>query len=373
LESLGLLAGGIAHDFNNLLTAILGNADLVERELPVGSDHRARLDEIVAAARVASDLCRQMLAYAGKRDLVLGAIDVGVLIENMRGLLESSVSRKISLRFDLHPTPLIDADASQVQQVLLNLVINAAEAIGDRPGEVTISTGAVECSVDELAEPYLDHDLPAGNYTFVEVRDPGVGIPDAIRARIFDPFFSTKFTGRGLGLSAVLGIVRAHRGSIKIESAPGHGTSSRVLFPVAVDKPVMELEPETRAKPEPRDGATVLCIDDDEFVRSTMSAMLGRLGFETMSAASGFEAVRLFADRQDHIDCVILDLTMPEMDGIETFERLRELDPNVKVVLVSGYDESEATREFVGHGLTAFMQKPFAMAALDATLRAVLE
>ncbi len=372
LESLGLLAGGIAHDFNNLLLSILGNADLAERIIPAGSPGREYLGDIGKAARVASDLCRQLLAYAGKGSFVLEPINPTVLVSEMRGLLESSINRRINLRFNFGKAPPIVADRSQMQQIILNLVINAGEAIGEGSGEVCISTGVQTCDSTYLAEPYLDAELPEGDYTFIEVSDTGEGMSGEIREKLFDPFFTTKFTGRGLGMSAVLGIVRGHEGSIKIYSEVGRGTTVRVLFPASSEEAEhthsIAAEEDTPALP----AGKVLFIDDDELVRSVGSAMLKQLGLEAVQAANGIEALKIYETGPEEFACVLLDLTMPEMDGIETFRHIRELNPHVKVVLASGYNEQEATRQFVGRGLAAFIQKPFVVTDLKRVLESVL-
>ena len=372
LESLGLLAGGIAHDFNNLLMVVLGNADLVERDLQDDTVSRERVAEISKAARVASELCRQLLAYAGKGSFVLENIDPPALVESMRGLLESSISRRISLRFNFNPTPTIVADASQIQQVLLNLVINAGEAIGDAPGEIMVSTGALDCTTEYLAEPYLDDDLPSGKYSYIEVTDTGSGMTEEVRRRLFDPFFTTKFTGRGLGMSAVLGIVRSHKGSMKIYSEPGRGTNLRVLFPTDSKELIATKDQANTEAIENLPGGKILFIDDELLVRNIGTDMLSELGFSTICAQNGVEALELFDQHRHEIVAVILDLTMPEMDGIATFRELKKRSPDLQVILASGYNEQEATRDFVGRGLAAFIQKPFVMSELERILHKVL-
>ncbi len=374
LESLGVLAGGIAHDFNNLLVGILGNADLALLDLPPESPARQSVRDIEVAARRATELVRQMLAYSGKGRFVVEPLDLGLVVEEMLHLLEASVSKKAHLRLDLAPgLPRVEGDATQLRQVLMNLILNASDAIGDRSGVVSVRTGAMRCDRAYLDGSFMASDAPAGPYVFVEVSDTGVGMERATIERIFDPFFSTKFTGRGLGLAAVLGIVRSHRGAIKVRSELGRGTTVRVLLPPAADERVAgsALQGETARAPTARAGV-VLLVDDEETVRAVGRAMLARLGFEVVAARDGREAVEVFASDPRRFACVLLDLTMPRMDGDECFRRLRELRPEVRVVLSSGYNEQELLARFAGKGLAGFIQKPYHIDELAAALDRVL-
>src|SRR5882724_5046834 len=235
LESLGILAGGIAHDFNNLLTGILGNVSLMRLELPSTSALTEHVDQIEAVTIRAADLCRQLLAYSGKGRFVVRPLDVSELVRQTAPLLQLSMGKNATLRLDLGENlPAVDADATQMRQVTMNLVVNAAEALGERAGVVGIATGVLHAEGDYLRTTFLAPELAEGQYVFVEVSDNGCGMGPATQAKVFDPFFSTKFTGRGLGLSAVLGIVRGHKGAIKVYSAPGRGSTFKVLFPAAV-------------------------------------------------------------------------------------------------------------------------------------------
>ncbi len=235
-----------------------------------------------------------------------------------------------------------------------------------------ISTGALDCTTEYLTEPYIDDNLPSGKYSYIEVTDTGSGMTEEVRRRLFDPFFTTKFTGRGLGMSAVLGIVRSHKGSMKIYSETGRGTNLRVLFPTDSGAliPARDLSAATTAEALP--GGKILFIDDELLVRNIGADMLSQLGFATISAQNGVKALELFDQHAHEIVCVILDLTMPEMDGIETFRQLKQRDPGLPVILASGYNEQEATREFVGRGLAAFIQKPFVMSELQQVLQKAL-
>ncbi|HML97196.1 MAG TPA: PAS domain S-box protein [Tepidiformaceae bacterium] len=374
LESLGILAGGIAHDFNNLLVAILGNAGLALLELPPESPARQTVQAIETAAQRAADLTRQMLAYSGKGKFVIEPLNLSRVVEEMAHLLEVSVSKRAVLKYHFAPNlPFIEADATQVRQVIMNLITNASDAIGDRSGVISISTGMQYADRDYLRESYLDADLPEGDYVYIEVADTGQGMDEATRARIFDPFFTTKFTGRGLGLAAVLGIIRGHRAAIKLYSEPGRGTTFKVLFPAALPAssrpPEPQLPPASEAEPAPR--GIVLVVDDDETVRTVTRRILERSGFTVLLAADGVEALKVHRATPG-VALVILDMTMPHMDGEECFRELRHLDPTVRVLLTSGYNEQDATERFVGKGLAGFIQKPYRPADLLSKVEEVL-
>jgi len=311
LESLGVLAGGIAHDFNNILTGILGNASLAAVELPAGSPVQERLDQVHQAAMRAADLCKQMLAYSGKGRFVVQKIDLGSLVEETTPLLEISISKKAVLRFDLmRGLPPVEADATQVRQVIMNLVINAYEAIGERSGVIMVSTSLARVDRAYLGGTLLAPELPEGDYVCLEITDTGCGMSPETQMKIFDPFFTTKFTGRGLGLAAVLGIMRGHKGALKVYSELGRGTTFRLLFPRASG--VAEaLALSAPARPAWRGQGRVLVADDEETVRATTGAMLRALGFEPRLVADGQQAVEAFCMAPDDFALVLLDLTMP--------------------------------------------------------------
>jgi two-component system cell cycle sensor histidine kinase/response regulator CckA len=372
LESLGVLAGGIAHDFNNLLMAVLGHADLALDALPASSEAREDLAEIRRAAQRATELCKQMLAYSGKGRFVIQPVEMQKVVEEMLHMLRVSISKNAIMKLNFSPNlPSVDADASQLRQVVMNLVVNASEAIGERSGVITISTGAMDCDRQYLSESWLDEQLPEGMYVFIEVADSGMGMDAETRTRIFDPFFTTKFTGRGLGLAAVLGIVRGHRGAIKVYSELGRGTTFKVLFPASQRAETREAVSPIRGIYEGK--GTVLLVDDDESVRAVGRKMLERIGFSVVTAADGSEAIARFRERADDIICAIVDLTMPHVDGAETFRELRRMRPGVRVILSSGYNEQDVTQRFVGKGLAGFIQKPYQLSTLVSVLKEVLE
>ncbi|MDD2735879.1 MAG: response regulator [Desulfuromonadaceae bacterium] len=369
LESLGVLAGGIAHDFNNILTAIIGNAELallrVNKESP-GVDNLHKIEE--AAAR-AADLAKQMLAYSGKGKFVIENINLNLLLEDMLHMLEVSISKKAVLRLNLIPDlPTVEADATQIRQIIMNLVINASEAIGEKSGVIAVTTGCMDCNKEYLKDVWLDENLSQGLYVYLEIADTGCGMDTHTLAKLFDPFFTTKFTGRGLGMAAVLGIVRGHKGAIKVHSEPGRGTSFKILLP-ASGKPARIFNYDGFENNWKGSG-TVLLVDDEETVRGIGKDMLLEFGFTTITANDGREAVEIFKSTPD-ISFVILDLTMPHMDGEQCFRELRQLKPDVKVIMSSGFSEHEVTQKFMGKGLAGFIQKPYKLSALKEAIQKI--
>jgi len=373
LESLGVLAGGIAHDFNNLLVGILGNADLALMDLPPESPARQYIQDVEVASRRAAELVRQMLAYSGKGRFVVERLDLGVVVEEMVHLLEASITKKALLRFDLpKQLPAVEADATQLRQVVMNLITNASDAIGERSGVISVRTGVMDCDASYLEGSRVAGECVEGSYVYVEVSDTGVGMDDATLAKIFDPFFTTKFTGRGLGLAAVLGIVRSHDGAIKVYSERGKGASFKVLLPALELDEKFASSTSTSPGPPPQEGGTVLLVDDEETVRVVGRSMLERLGFEVVTAEDGRRALEIFGEEPGRFACVLLDLTMPHVDGEECFRELRRMDPDIAVILSSGYTEQELIARFAGKGLAGFVQKPYRLRDLAEALGAAL-
>jgi len=373
LESLGILAGGIAHDFNNILTGVLGNADLALNELSPSTLARENLLEIMAASHRAADLCRQMLAYSGRGHFVVGPLDLGALVTDMVDLLRSTISKKARLDLRLgKDLPFMHGDASQISQVVMNLVMNASEALGDEDGVITISTRLLECSREHLRRTYAAKDLTPGAYLVLEVSDTGSGMDRETQERIFEPFYTTKFTGRGLGLAAVQGIVRGHKGALMVSSEPGEGTTFTIMLPAPPAEAGAQL-PKIAEKVDDWQGrGTVLLVDDEETIRTLGARMLKRLGFEFLLAADGRQALQIYSQHLGEISLVLLDLTMPHMDGEETFRELRLLDPQVPVVLSSGYSEQEVTSRLAGQNVAGFVQKPYTLELLRERLREAL-
>ncbi len=371
LESLGVLAGGIAHDFNNILMAIMGNAELALLRLPPESPVRGNLQNIEKSSQRAADLAQQMLAYSGKGSFLIEEVNVNALVEEMRHMLDVSISKKVEMHLELaEDLPLVEVDATQIRQVVMNLVINASEAIGDNSGVISIRTGARRCDAATLSQLWLNDRLQEGMYVYLEVSDNGCGMAPETVARIFDPFFTTKFTGRGLGMAAVLGIVRGHNGTIQVRSTQGEGSSFTVFIPAVSG----DARPQTHAQeavPAPTGTGTVLLVDDEETIRSLGTEMLETLGYRVLTAEDGAAAIDIFKRHRDDIACVILDLTMPHMDGEQALRELRALDPGVQVLLSSGFSEQEITQRFTGWGLTGFIQKPYRLTDLSRKLQLV--
>lgn len=373
LESLGVLAGGIAHDFNNLLTGIMGNASIALDDLPAGIPVRSNLEAVVNASERAAALTRQLLAYAGKGRFVIERFDLSDLVREITSLVQTSIPKTVQLRLEPQQAlPCIEGDAAQIQQLIMNLVINAAEAVEEGKTETVLITTSLEqvnqAYIDQMVAP---NGISPGGYVTLEVRDAGCGMDPATLSRIFDPFFTTKFTGRGLGLAAVMGIVRGHRGALHVDSAPGKGSSFKVLFP-ASEGPPARLERSSPEKSLAGQG-TILVIDDEDAVRQTAKSALESYGYNVVVAENGKEGVDLFYALNDEVAAVLLDMTMPVMSGEEALMRLKSVRRGVPVVLSSGYDEAEATRRFTGKGLAGFIQKPYTAAGLAEKMKMVLE
>jgi PAS domain S-box-containing protein len=368
LESLGILAGGIAHDFNNILAGLLGYADLAMMRLPPAEPAREDIEVIKQAVKRASELTRQMLAYSGKGKFLVEQLDLSQVVEDSKKMVAISVSKKATLTYDLAADlPAIAADAAQVYQVIMNLAINASEALDGQSGTITVATRATLCEAKELARMTLGENLPEGLYVCLEVADAGCGMDEQTLARIFDPFFTTKFTGRGLGLAAVHGIIRGHKGAIEVSSKPGKGTTFRIFLPASgLPIPTAPSEPAAAAG---HNHGIVLVVDDEELIRAFARQIIERAGFSVLAAGSGHEAIRMFREHQDAVRCVLLDLTMPDMDGAETFGELRRIRADVRVILASGYSEETAIGQFADGRLAGFVQKPYELETLLAKIR----
>jgi signal transduction histidine kinase/CheY-like chemotaxis protein len=373
LESLGVLAGGIAHDFNNLLQAMIGYLDLALPELPPGSEALEAVAQAVAAARRAAGLTRQLLAYSGKGHFLVSPLDLSAMVRENANLLRASVPHTCAIELRLADgLPAIEADAGQVQQVVMNLITNAAEAIGPRPGTITVTTARREGGRGALEGSRIAGVEPADEYVAVEVADTGCGMEATTIERMFDPFFSTKGVGRGLGMSALLGIVRGHRGALFIDSAPGLGTTVRVLFRAqrAGASPSASEVPRAApagGRPEPAPG-TVLVVDDEDLVRRACVSMLRSLKRPALGAAGGSEAVELLRARRGEIRVAVVDLSMPGMDGMATLDALLAVDPTLKVILSSGFDEGALLGREGASRVAGFIQKPYSLSELRAVL-----
>jgi len=370
LESIGVLAGGVAHDFNNLLTGVLGNATLALEVLGPERAGRSHVEEVIKAAESAAHLTRQLLAYSGKGRFVIQPVDLSELTREMTMLVRTSIPRTVELRLDLAADlPAVEGDRGQLQQLIMNLVINGAESIPvEKPGSVSVTTGVQ--FIDHATGFEAGVEIQPGMYVKLEVRDTGGGMDPETQTKIFDPFFTTKFSGRGLGLSAALGIVRGHQGAIQVRSAPGQGTTFHVLLPASA-RTVSRTGREA-GRTDLRGSGTILVADDEAVVRRTAQGVLERHGYRVLLAENGREAVEALRGGPD-VSLVLLDLTMPVLGGEEALRELRRVRPDVKIVLSSGYNESDAIQRFAGQRLSGFIQKPYTAAQLADNVRTAMQ
>jgi len=372
LESLGVLAGGIAHDFNNLLTAILGNAELARGSLDDKPAVIAHIDNIVGSCDSAAELCKQMLAYAGKGSYEMRVINLNEMVKTMGKLIRASVSSKIALKIKLESNlPGIEGDRAQIQQLILNFIVNSADAIGSESGEIKVSSGVRNMTVEQLSKLFNGSKLTEDEYVVLEVRDTGCGMSTEMQDKIFDPFFTTKETGSGLGLSAVLGIVRGHHGALQVFSTPGKGTAFRVYLP-STKQPYQEKNVSTVEVDAWRGDGKVLVVDDDLRVRNVAKAFVEKLNFDVITAEDGKEGLEIFTQQHDNLVAVLLDMTMPVMGGVDAMAGMREVNANVPVIIVSGYSEVETGALIRGDRPDAFLQKPFKAKALKIVLYEVM-
>ena len=360
MESLGVLAGGVAHDFNNLLVAMLGQTSLALSKLSPDSVARPHIEKAVKAATSAADLTRQLLAYSGGGQFERRPIQLNTLIQHNLHLFEVAIPKNVQLHSSLAPAlPLIEGDTGQLQQVIMNLIINAGEAMGEQPGVVTVTTDVQSLPRDDPRwTQYTGTPLPPGDYVQVDVADTGGGMSADTLARIFDPFFTTKFTGRGLGLAAVLGIVRGHGGGLQVDSEVGRGTTFRLLLPVSTLSLPQTAGPVNRQESN-MSGHTILVIDDEQPVRAAVTDILEDSGLIVITAEDGEAGVGVYRERQAAIDLVVLDLSMPGQSGEETLRQLRDFNPQVRVILSSGYDRAEVAQRFADQAYSGFIQKPY--------------
>jgi two-component system, cell cycle sensor histidine kinase and response regulator CckA len=382
LEGLGVLAGGIAHDFNNLLTGILGNTYLMQHELPPDSDLRGSIRAIESAAGRAAELTAQMLAYSGQGQYALKRVELAAELAGFEDLIRASISKRALLEIDLgKDMPFIEIDPNQLQQIVINLTTNASEAIGDANGIIRIAAGVRHFEREVLRKSQVNiEDLQPGDYAFIKISDTGCGFDERDVGRLFEPFYTTKFTGRGLGLAAVLGIVRSRGGGIFVSSEPGHGSSFTIILPQAERRTDMVEEAliADALVPELRGSGTVLVVDDERVVREVARRLIEIAGFTVLTAASGPEAIELYKFKGSEIDAVLLDMTMPLMSGREVFKELRAIDSAARIILSSGYNEHEVLPRFLDEDFVDFVEKPYNFAKLyrvvmDAVGQAVAE
>jgi PAS domain S-box-containing protein len=376
LESIGVLAGGIAHDFNNLLTGVMGNAGLARRAIQAGKTDQAAklLGDVIAASERAADLTRQLLAYAGKGRFLILPVDLAKLVSEVSTLIRASISKKITLVIDVpDDCPVVEADRAQIQQLFMNLVINGGEAIGDQPGTLTVRVRTEHLSERRERPRTEGFPISTGDYVRIDVTDTGAGMDDETRSRIFEPFFTTKFLGRGLGLSAALGIVRGHRGAIGVLSQPGQGTTFTVLLPIRRDLRRPErISGHVAVEPELQGAGTILVADDEEAVRELVQNVLESAGYSVELAKDGLETVERLRTLGETVRLILLDLTMPRLGGAEAARELRRLQPDIPIVAMSGYGDIEVMERFGEVGVDDFLAKPFTPDQLADKIRDVL-
>jgi signal transduction histidine kinase len=357
MEALGVLAGGVAHDFNNVLATILGNAELALEVSPPDNEIRNMLSEIVEASQRAGNFCQQMLAYSGNGKVSTSRFELGELLPQLSSLVQAALSKKTNLVYELHEKPIfLEGDENQLLQVIMNLIINAADAIGDREGRIEVRTELAHYDDFMLRRIAPQDELPPGNYVRLTVCDNGCGIDASKLDRIFDPFFTTKATGRGLGLAAVKGIVVSHGGAIQIQSKPGEGTTFEVLLPT-VTRPE-RYEPASKPAPVCNSRKRVMVVDDDDNLRTIICRWLEHSGFDFVEAADGQQAIDMFCEAPQSFDCVLLDLSMPKRSGDEVHREMKAVREGIPIILMSGYAEQEILDRFDGTELTGFLQKP---------------
>jgi two-component system, cell cycle sensor histidine kinase and response regulator CckA len=375
LESLGVLAGGIAHDFNNLLMTIVARSGLALRSLPSDAQAREHLTFIEKAGLRGGELANQMLAFAGQTRLNFQIVHLSKLLHDMTPFIKATISKRFTFEFDLGTSlPPIRADQGQLRQIILNIVTNASEAFGEGSGRITIRTSEWKASSQNFDRWYVIGDLPADRAVALTIQDNGCGIASDIIPKIFDPFFSTKFPGRGLGLATLLGIAQAHAATIAVQSQPIVGTEFTLLFPATIPMPSVKKAP-TFSIPEHHPSLSkkpmMLVVDDEEEVRVACSLIFQEIGLEALVASDGNIGLHVFQQHQKDIMAVLLDLTMPNMDGQQCFDRIREINATVPVILSSGYSEEEALKRFQKIGITAFIQKPYQVEMLISKIEKI--
>ena len=365
LESLGILAGGIAHDFNNLLMGVIGNTDIMLYELPEKSSLKNKLIDIKKAAKRASELTNQMLAYSGRGSFIVEPININELVQEMSSFLEASISKKADLLYILHKDlPLVKGDATQIRQVVMNLIVNASESIGNEHGEIKVVTDITEIDEAFIEHLTINNGIEPGHYISLEITDTGCGIEKTKIKQIFDPFYTTKFTGRGLGLAAVLGIIRSHNGALDLKSHEDKGTTFKIFLPLSDSDKKPESDSADESTSVNGEKFNILVIDDEDYIRTLTTRMLKIAGHNSCTAEDGKEGIKIFREKNSTLSCVILDLTMPDMDGEEVLKELKKINPLIPVIISSGYSPDDITKRFRSNEIAGFLQKPYQLSEL---------
>jgi len=372
MESLGVLSGGIAHDFNNILAIITGHCYLAELNYAAAREH---ISAIKLAADRAAGLCSQMLTYAGKGQYVLAPLNIGKLVDEMATMLKVTIRQNVVLRLNLPADiPLINGDDNQLRQVVMNLIINASEAIGDAQGEVRISLARTEIREGQFEKDHLDLPIAPGSYVCLEVADNGSGMDDETKQRLFEPFYTTKFSGRGLGMSATLGIITAHKGALQFSSELGRGTTFRIFLPLLLNASTEDHPARQGASPVPwQGGGTILLAEDDEQIRLITKIMLEELGFSVIEAANGKVALEVYRKNASDISMVMTDIGMPDIDGYTLFRELKTIKPDLPIIISSGFGDTSITTRIPREEIAGLVCKPFDFDHLREVMEGVLQ
>jgi PAS domain S-box-containing protein len=372
MESLGVLAGGIAHDFNNILAIIVGHCSLAEMDAKKAIDHIPKIEK---AAQRAAGLCRQMLSYAGKEQFIQKEVNMGELVSDIVTMLKATINQNVIINENLvTDLPVVKADVNQIRQVVINLIINASEAIGNAQGEVNVALTMISVISEHQEKDHLGKSIPLGCYACLEVTDNGCGMSEENKQRIFEPFYTTKFTGRGLGMSAVLGIITAHKGTLQLFSEQGEGTTFKVYLPIQADDctGVISLQQEILSEPWQGRG-TVLLVEDEVAIMPIARAMLEMLGFSIIEAYNGKEALELYQKYSADITLIITDLGMPVMDGYALIRELNKLSPTLPIVVSSGFGEASVRERVTSDCIVGVVNKPYNYDQLRDLLKNVME
>jgi PAS domain S-box-containing protein len=370
LESLGVLAGGIAHDFNNILAVIICNCSLAMQRPKMAEE---LIPEIETAAQRAAGLCRQMLAYAGKAQFVESHVDVTALLDDMLSMLKSTLPQNVTIKPYLSgDIPSIKADASQIRQIVMNLIINASEAIGEDQGDIVVSLTKTTIGAEQPEKDHLGKTITDGPYICLEITDTGCGMDDETKRRIFEPFYTTKFVGRGLGMSAVLGIITSHKGALQFTSQPGHGTTFKVYLPVQNGESCVESLQQTTPAPWQGSG-TILLVEDEPQLIAVAKTLLEVLGFSVIEASNGIEAIKQFRKNAEEIRLVLTDIGMPRMGGYELIAELKKINPELPIVVSSGFGDTVVTSKIAPGDIAGLISKPYNFDQLREVLKGVVE
>ena len=369
LESLGVLVGGVAHDFNNILAMVMGSCFLGQEDPATAREHFARIE---TAAQRGAELCRQMLAYAGKAQFSLDQVDMGLLIEDMKQLVQASMHKMVLINFDVAADlPGVIGDKSQISQVVMNLIINAAEAIGEAPGEIHLRLEKVIFTPADANHDFLGKVIAPGSYVCIEVTDTGCGMNEEVKRRLFEPFYTTKFTGRGLGLSATLGIIHSHKGALQLASQLGEGTTFRIYLPADSSAGSKDELCQQNPKEPWRGSGTILLVDDEESILLAVSAMLKILGFNVLTASDGHEALAIYQEQVATIDLVLTDMGMPVMSGQEMIPELKKIRSDLPIIVSSGFGEVNVTESIDVGSVAGILNKPYNFGQLRQILQQV--